>query len=138
MKKIEAIIAPFKFDEVKEALEEAGIRGMTFSEVREWDQHGGPVALYRGTAYVVEFRPKVKIEVMVENEEVKEVTDTIIGVLRTGHLGDGQVAILSAETVIRVHTGVREAEVMSQRNGSLGEGSRAVRPHNQGDRARAA
>src|SRR6266850_2475429 len=119
MKKIEAIITPYKFDEVKEALEEAGIQGMTFSEVREWDQHGGPIALYRGTAYVVEFRPKVKIEVMVEDEEVKEVTDTIIGVLRTGHLGDGQVAILSAETVIRVRTGVRKVDTMNQHNGLL-------------------
>src|SRR5712692_9559017 len=102
MKKIEAIITPFKFDEVKEALAEAGIQGLTFSEVRDWDQHGGPVALYRGTAYVVEFRPKVKIEVMVEDEEVKGVTDTLIGALRTGHLGDGQIAILSAEAVISI------------------------------------
>jgi len=138
MKKIEAIIKPFKLEEVKEALAKESIQGMTVSEIREWDRHGGPVALYRGTAYVVEFRPMVKIEVMVEDEELKAVADTIIGVLRTGRLGDGQVAILSAETVIRVRTGVREVEVMNQRNGAWRGESRAARPYTEGDRARVA
>jgi len=138
MKKIEAIISSFKYDEVKEALTKAGVQGMTFSAVRDWNPHGGPVALYRGVAYVAEFRPRVKIEVMVEDEEGKAVADTIIGVLRTGRLGDGQVAVLPAETAIRVRSGVREVAVLSQRNGALGEGSRAVRLPNNGDRARAA
>jgi len=138
MKKIEAIITPFKYDEVKEALAKAGIQRMTFSGVRDWNPHGGPVARYRGVAYVAEFRPRVKIEVMVKDEEGKAVAETILGVLRSGRLGDGQIAVLPAETVIRVRTGVREVAVMSQRNGALGEGSRSVRLPDKGDRARAA
>jgi nitrogen regulatory protein P-II 1 len=133
MKKIEAIIAPFKLDEVKEALAKAGIQSMAFSEVKDWDRHGGPVAFYRGAAYIVEFRPKVKVEIMVEDEEVKEVTDAIIGALRTGHLGDGQIAILSVEEVIRVRTGVHGADTMNQRHGLSQGASKIYRPYNESD-----
>ena|SRR5438128_2386367 len=106
---------------------------MTFSEVRDWDRHGGSVAFYRGTAYVVEFRPKVKIEVLIEDEDVKEVTDAIIGALRTGHLGDGQIAILPAEAVIRVRTGVRQADTINRRDGLWRGGSKVYRPHSESD-----
>jgi nitrogen regulatory protein PII len=111
---------------------------MTLSEVREWDRRGAPLAFYRGAAYVADLRPKVKVEVMVEDEEVKGVADILFGVLRTGHLSDGQITILSAETVIRVRTGVQDVKVMNQRTSSVREKSRAIKPHNQGDRARVA
>jgi len=133
MKKIEALIASFKFDEVKEALAEAGIQSATISEVRNWDQHRAPVVRYRGTTYMVEFRPEVKVEVIVEDEEVKKVTDAIIGVLRTGHLGDGQIAILPVEAVIRVRTGVRSADMMTRLHGFLRGGHKLHRPHSERD-----
>lgn len=138
MKKIEALISLFKFDEVKEALSKEGIQGMTVSEVKDWDRNGGPVAFYRGIAYAVEFRPRVKVEVTVEDEEVKGVTDTIIGVLRAGHLGDGQIAILPVEAVIHIRTDVRWADTMNQRNGLSRGWSGACRPHKERERARSA
>jgi nitrogen regulatory protein PII len=118
MRKIEAIIAPFKLDEVKEALAKAGIQNMTFSEVKNWDRNGGPVAFYRGAAYVAEVRSKIKVEIMVENEEVNEVTDVIADALQTGHLSEGQISVLRVEELIRVRTGVHGADTTKQRHGS--------------------
>jgi len=107
MKKIEAVIQPFKLDEIKEALAKEEIRGVTISEVRYFNRKKGHVGLYRGAAYVVDTTPKVRIEVIVEDDEAKEVADTIVAVLRTGHLCDGEIAILPVEAVVRIRIGER-------------------------------
>ncbi len=106
MKKIEALIAPSKIDEVKTALAKAGVKGMTFSEVRDCGHQPDHVRQYRGSEYVVDLLPEIKIEVVAEDEDVREVTDTIISALRTGHLGAGEISILPLETVLHVRTGV--------------------------------
>ena len=107
MKKIEALITPFKVDEVKNALVKAGVKGMTFSEVRDYGHQPQHVGNYRGSAYVVDLRPEIKVEVAVDDEDVRAITDTIIGALRTGRLGDGKISIFPMETVLQVRTGVR-------------------------------
>ena len=106
MKKIEALIPPVKLDEIKAALVKEGIRGMTFCELGDYNRHRQHVTFYRGLEYVVDILPRIKIEVIVEDEELRAVTDAIICALRTGHLEDGQLAILPVETVIRLRTGV--------------------------------
>ena len=105
MKKIEAIIRPFKLADIKEALAKDGIQGMRISEVRDVSRQTDRVALYRGAAYVAETTPQVRIEVIVEDDEAKAVIDTIIAVLRTGHLCDGEIAVLPVEAVIRIRVG---------------------------------
>jgi nitrogen regulatory protein PII len=105
MKRIEATIRPFKVGEVKEALVKEGIQGLTFLEVRDFSQPNGYVKAYRGIQYVVDIFPRMRIELIVEDEEVRQVTDVILATLRTGHLCDGQIAILPVEEVIRVRTG---------------------------------
>ncbi len=107
MKKIEAIIKPFKLDEVKEALSKEGIQGMTISEVKGFGRQKGHTELYRGTEYVVDFLPKVKIEVLVEDDKAMAVTDTIIAAARTGRIGDGKIFITSVDEVVRIRTGER-------------------------------
>ena len=105
MKRIEATMRLFKVGEVKDALVREGIQGMTFSEVRDFTQRDGYVKAYRGIEYVVDILPKTKIEVIVEDDEVRQVTDIILATLRSGRLCDGQIAILPVEDVIRVRTG---------------------------------
>lgn len=105
MKKIEAIIKPFKLDEVKEALNSLGIKGMTVTEVKGYGRQKGHTEIYRGAEYVVDFIPKVKMDVIVQDEQVDQVIDTIIKAARTGKIGDGKIFVLPVERVIRVRTG---------------------------------
>jgi nitrogen regulatory protein P-II 1 len=112
MKKIEAIIKPFKLDEVKEALHEVGVQGMTVTEVRGFGRQKGHTELYRGAEYVVDFLPKVKIEVVVENGQVDDVIDAITQAARTGRIGDGKIFVMPVENVIRVRTGERGKEAI--------------------------
>lgn len=107
MKKIEAIIKPFKLDEVKEALHDVGVQGMTVTEVRGFGRQKGHTELYRGAEYVVDFLPKVKIEVVVENGQVDDVIEAIEKSAQTGRIGDGKIFVLPVENVIRVRTGER-------------------------------
>ena len=105
MKKIEAIIKPFKLDEVKEALNSLGIKGMTVTEVKGYGRQKCHTEIYRGAEYVVDFIPKVKMDVVVDDEQVDQVIDTILKVARTGKIGDGKIFVLPVERVIRVRTG---------------------------------
>ena len=105
MMKIEAIIKPSKLEDIKAALSEIGVMGMTVSEVRGFGRTGGKQEVYRGSAYVVDFVPKVKIEVVVEEEIVENVIDAIIKTARTGKFGDGKIFVLPVEEAIRIRTG---------------------------------
>jgi len=105
MKKIEAIIKPFKLDDVKEALNEIGIQGMTISEVKGYGRQKGHKEIYRGAEYVVDFIPKVKIEIIVEASRADEVVDKIREAANTGKIGDGKIFVFSVEQAIRVRTG---------------------------------
>ena len=105
MKKIEAIIKPFKLDDVKEALNDIGIQGMTISEVKGYGRQKGHKEIYRGAEYVVDFIPKVKIEIVIAADRVPEVTKTICEAANTGKLGDGKIFVTSVEQAIRVRTG---------------------------------
>ncbi|HRX54103.1 MAG TPA: P-II family nitrogen regulator [Verrucomicrobiales bacterium] len=105
MKKIEAIIKPFKLEEVKEALTEAGIFGMTVTEVRGFGRQKGHTEIYRGSEYTVDFLPKVKIEIVIEDDEVKSVVDTIVKTASTGKIGDGKVFISEIIDAVRIRTG---------------------------------
>jgi nitrogen regulatory protein P-II 1 len=105
MKKIEAIIKPFKLDDVKEALTEIGVIGMTVTEVRGFGRQKGHTELYRGAEYVVDFLPKVKVEVVVKDDDVERCVDAIVKAARTGKIGDGKIFITSVERVIRIRTG---------------------------------
>lgn len=112
MKKIEAIIKPFKLDEVKEALNGMGVQGMTVTEVKGFGRQKGHTELYRGAEYVVDFLPKVKIEVAVSEEMVSKVVDTITNAARTGKIGDGKIFVLPIEETIRIRTGERGKEAL--------------------------
>jgi nitrogen regulatory protein P-II 1 len=105
MKKIEAIIKPFKLDEVKDALSREGIRGMTVSEVRGFGRQKGHTQLYRGAEYVVEFRPKVKLEILVNDDQAIACTAIIEAAGRTGQIGDGKIFVLPIDDIIRIRTG---------------------------------
>ena len=107
MKKIEAIIKPFKLDEVKEALQKAGIQGLTVSEVKGFGRQKGHTELYRGAEYTVDFLPKVKIEVVVDEEKVASIVEAITAAARTGRIGDGKIFISTLDEVIRIRTGER-------------------------------
>ncbi len=107
MKKIEAIIKPFKLDDVKEALNEIGIQGMTISEVKGYGRQKGHKEIYRGAEYVVDFIPKIKIEVIVDSAMVDQVVEKIRASANTGKLGDGKIFVFPVEQVIRVRTGER-------------------------------
>jgi nitrogen regulatory protein PII len=104
MKKIEAIIKPFKLEEVKEALTELGIEGMTITEVKGYGRQKGQTEIYRGTEYTVEFLPKIKIEVVLADSTVKNVTVAIVSAAKTGKIGDGKVFIYPIEEAIRIRT----------------------------------
>lgn len=112
MKKIEAIIKPFKLDEVKEALQEIGLQGITVTEARGFGRQKGHTELYRGAEYVVDFLPKVKIEVVVEENMVDKVVEAIISAARTGRIGDGKIFIMPMEEVIRIRTGEKGADAI--------------------------
>ena len=105
MKKIEAIIKPFKLDEVKEALHEVGVSGITVTEAKGFGRQKGHTELYRGAEYVVDFLPKVKIEVVVDDALTEQVVDAIIKAARTGKIGDGKIFVQDVEQVIRIRTG---------------------------------
>ncbi len=105
MKKIEAIIKPFRLEEVKDALAEKGITGMTVSEVKGYGRQKGHSELYRGAEYIVDFLPKIKIELVVGDEQLDEILDTIVEAARTGKIGDGKIFVTDIEKVIRIRTG---------------------------------
>ncbi len=112
MKKIEAIIRPFKLDEVKIALVNAGIVGMTVSEVRGFGRQKGQTERYRGSEYTVEFLQKLKVEIVVEDQQVDMVVDKIIAAARTGEIGDGKIFISDIDQVIRIRTGEKNLEAV--------------------------
>jgi len=105
MKKIEAIIKPFKLDDVKEALNEMGIQGMTISEVKGYGRQKGHKEIYRGAEYIVDFIPKLKIEIVVEAERAQQVVEKIRDAANTGKIGDGKIFVYSIEEALRVRTG---------------------------------
>lgn len=108
MKKIEAIIKPFKLDEVKEALHEVGLQGITVTEAKGFGRQKGHTELYRGAEYVVDFLPKVKVEVVVKSGDVDACVDAIIKAARTGKIGDGKIFVTSVERVVRIRTGEQD------------------------------
>jgi nitrogen regulatory protein P-II 1 len=112
MKKVEAIIKPFKLDDVKEALNEIGIQGMTITEVKGYGRQKGHKEIYRGAEYVVDFIPKLKIEIIVEAARADEVADVITKSANTGKIGDGKIFISPVETAIRVRTGERGSDAL--------------------------
>jgi nitrogen regulatory protein P-II 1 len=112
MKKIEAIIKPFKLDDVKEELFEMGITGITVSEVKGHGRQQGHTELYRGAEYVVDFLPKIKIELIVKEEDVENVVNAIIKGARTGKIGDGKIFVMPVEKVIRIRTGEEDEEAI--------------------------
>ncbi|WP_340644421.1 P-II family nitrogen regulator [Phenylobacterium sp.] len=105
MKKIEAIIKPFKLDEVKEALQELGVQGMTVMEAKGYGRQKGQTELYRGAEYVVDFLPKIKIEVVIADDQLERVLESIIGAARTGRIGDGKIFVSEITDVLRIRTG---------------------------------
>ena len=107
MKKVEAIIKPFKLDEVREALGEAGVLGMTITEVKGFGRQKGHSELYRGAEYVVDFLPKVKVEVVCTDEQVHQVVETIENAAKTGRIGDGKIFVFDVSEVVRIRTGER-------------------------------
>jgi nitrogen regulatory protein PII len=112
MKKIEAIIKPFKLDEVREALSEIGVTGLTVTEVKGFGRQKGHTELYRGAEYVVDFLPKVKIEIVVSDASVENAIDSIVKAARTGKIGDGKIFVSTVEQVVRIRTGeVDEAAI---------------------------
>ncbi len=112
MKKIEAIIKPFKLDEVKEALHEVGLQGMTVTEAKGFGRQKGHTELYRGAEYVVDFLPKVKIEIVMEDNLVERAIEAITQAARTGRIGDGKIFVSTIEDVIRIRTGETGAEAV--------------------------
>lgn len=105
MKKIEAIFKPFKLDDVKDALNKLGIKGMTVSEVKGYGRQKGHTELYRGAEYVVDFLPKIKIEIVAADDQVSSIIEAIMLAARTGRIGDGKIFILPVEEIIRIRTG---------------------------------
>ncbi len=112
MKKIEAIIKPFKLDEVKEALHEVGVQGLTVIEVKGFGRQKGHTELYRGAEYVVDFLPKVKIEVVIEDDRVERATEAIMQAAHTGRIGDGKIFVSPIDEVIRIRTGEKGADAI--------------------------
>jgi nitrogen regulatory protein P-II 1 len=112
MKKIEAIVKPFKLDEVKEALQEIGLQGITVTEAKGFGRQKGHTELYRGAEYVVDFLPKVKIEVIVDDSMVERTVEAITAAARTGRIGDGKIFIIPVEEVIRIRTGEKGSDAI--------------------------
>ena len=107
MKKVEAVIKPFKLDDVKEALQEVGVQGMTVIEAKGYGRQKGHTELYRGAEYVIDFLPKVKIEVVVADDQVERVVEALAGAARSGRIGDGKIFVSDVSDVIRIRTGER-------------------------------
>ena len=105
MKKIEAIIKPFKLDDVKEALHEVGVSGITVTEAKGFGRQKGHTELYRGAEYVVDFLPKIKIEIVVASDRAEQAIEAIIKAARTGKIGDGKIFVMPVEQVVRIRTG---------------------------------
>jgi nitrogen regulatory protein P-II 1 len=112
LKKIEAIIKPFKLEEVKEALDAVGIRGVTVSEVKGFGRQKGHTELYRGAEYVVDFLPKIKLELVLPDNLVEKAVEAIIGSAKTGRIGDGKIFILPMDEAIRIRTGEKGEEAV--------------------------
>ena len=112
MKKVEAIIKPFKLDEVKEALSEIGVQGMTVSEVKGFGRQKGHTELYRGAEYVVDFLPKIKMEIIVKDDVAQRVIDAVQSAAKTGRIGDGKIFVTSIDEVIRIRTGEKGEEAL--------------------------
>ncbi len=112
MKKIEAIIKPFKLDDVKEQLSDLGLQGMTVTELKGFGRQKGHTEVYRGAEYVVDFLPKIKVEVVVEEDQVEEVLETICNAGRTGKIGDGKIFVLPVEECVRIRTGERGEQAL--------------------------
>jgi len=112
MKRVEAVIKPFKLDEVKDALSQVGVKGMTVSEVKGFGRTGGKREVYRGSAYVVDFVPKLRIDAVVPDDLVGEVLEAIENAARTGRIGDGKIFVTPVEEAIRIRTGERGEEAI--------------------------
>jgi nitrogen regulatory protein P-II 1 len=112
MKKVEAIIKPFKLDEVKEAVGSLGVQGMTVTEVKGFGRQKGHKEIYRGAEYLVDFLPKVKLEMVVPAELVDQVIDKIVAAARTGSIGDGKIFVMPVSTVVRIRTGERDKDAL--------------------------
>jgi nitrogen regulatory protein PII len=112
MKKIEAIIKPFKLDEVKDALNEMGIKGMTVSEVKGYGRQKGHTEIYRGAEYVVDFIPKTKIEIVIGADQVDQVVEKIRNAANSGKIGDGKIFVTSVERIVRVRTGEEDLDAI--------------------------
>jgi len=112
MKKIEAVVKPFKLDDVKDALNDIGIHGLTMTEVKGFGQQKGHTELYRGAEYVVDFLPKVKVEVVVPEGQLDAAVDAIMSAARTGKIGDGKIFVLPVEQTVRIRTGERNEDAL--------------------------
>ncbi len=112
MKKIEIIIKPFKLDDVKAALNDLGIKGMTVSDVKGYGRQKGHTEVYRGAEYKVDFLPKMKLEIIVEGEQVDKVIEAVVNAARTGKIGDGKIFVLPVEKVVRVRTGETDSQAI--------------------------
>jgi len=112
LKLVVAVIKPFKFDEVKEALTAVGVQGLTMSEVQGFGRQGGHTETYRGAEYSIDLVPKIRIEVLAEDDKAAEVAETIITSARTGRIGDGKVWVLAVEDVVRIRTGERGSDAL--------------------------
>ncbi len=112
MKKIEAVIKPFKLDEVKEALHEVGVSGITVTEAKGFGRQKGHTELYRGAEYVVDFLPKVRLEVVVDDDQADRVVEAIANAARTGRIGDGKIFVSAVESAVRIRTGERDSDAI--------------------------
>jgi len=112
VKKIEAVIKPFKLDEVKEALHEIGVSGITVTEAKGFGRQKGHTELYRGAEYVVDFLPKVRLEIVVDDDQVDRVIETIANAARTGRIGDGKIFVSTIESAVRIRTGERDSDAI--------------------------
>lgn len=112
MKKVEVIIKPFKLDDVKDALSAIGVQGMTVSEVKGFGRQKGHKEIYRGAEYVVDFLPKIKIEMVVLSEIVDQVLEKVIAAARTGTIGDGKIFVMPVDTVVRIRTGEKDSDAL--------------------------
>ena len=112
MKKIEAVIKPFKLDEVKEALHEVGVSGITVTEAKGFGRQKGHTELYRGAEYVVDFLPKVRLEIVVDDDQVERVVEAIANAARTGRIGDGKIFVSAIESAVRIRTGERDSDAI--------------------------
>lgn len=112
MKKIEAVIKPFKLEDVKDALAEIGVTGMTVSEVKGYGRQKGHSELYRGAEYVVDFLPKVKMEMVVDDDQVDQVVNTVVEAARTGKIGDGKIFVSDIDKIVRIRTGETDVEAI--------------------------